>query len=163
MGIISNCFGFNFHGKNTISGIVLFAQSTCFPLNPNTSCVFVCLEIILVYFDNCGAHWYWAATACQHELQPTIEPPLPLFSKGAVRKKGNLKGCQKCWNYLDIFALLHTGWYLRLIYPNQGSFLLDIISNRTKRETNLRLKIVKQRIFCFHKSALRPHIWGWML
>lgn len=96
MGIISNCFGFNFHGKNTISGIVLFAQNTSFPLNPHVYKLRICL-----FGNNFGLVWQsWSPLVLSSNGVPAwiatnYWTAIAAFFKGAVRKKGQLERVSK--------------------------------------------------------------------
>ena len=107
MGIISNCFGFNFSkgensNKKTKPNFLLVSLES----RGNQICWLKIrrrkMKMILVW-------QVWgrsAAVVCHHrELQQLLNRHCRFFSIDLSEKKGNLKGCQKCWDYLDIFAL----------------------------------------------------------
>ena len=98
MGIISNCFGFNFHGKNTISGRVLFAQSTCFPLKLSQSPykLRICL-----FGNNFGLVWqFWNPLVLSSNGVPAwiatnYWTAIAAFFQRGCQKKGQLERVSK--------------------------------------------------------------------
>ena len=84
------------------------------------------------------------------------------FFHRPVRKKGNLKGCQKCWDYLDIFALHYwTLIFASYSFTSGHPFLSFNIDWRISIFGG-KFKIDTLKISC-PKIALWPRIWGWML
>ena len=169
MGIISNCFGFNFSkGENSNKNT-----------NPNFELVILSLEVIILQSNllienpevenenDIGQVWQvWGrspAVVCHHrELQQLLNRHCRFFHR-PVRKKGNLKGCQKCWNYLDIFALLYcTLIFVSNSFGSGSYFIIDwrpsIFGGKSKLSKNcivaayMRLNVV---IGGFVKSAVQ--------
>ena len=160
MGIISNCFGFNFSkgensNKKTKPNFLLVSLES----RGNQICWLKIrrrkMKMILVW-------QVWgrsAAVVCHHrELQQLLNRHCRFFPSTCQKKRATWKGVKSVETTSTYLHSTIGRWYLRLIHLHQGTpFYHSILTGAYPY-----LKIDTLKISC-PKNALWPRIWGWML
>ena len=159
MGIISNCFGFNFSkGENS---------------NKKTKPIFYWWvlslgEIKFVDWKSGGRKWKWYWFDKYGADRPrwcaiivncsNYWTAIAGFFHRPVRKRATWKGVKSVETTSTYLHSTIGRWYLRLIHLHQGTpFYHSILTGAFPY-----LKIDTLKISC-PKNALWPRIWGWML